>query len=51
MTKSELKIRLPEHMKEWLASRATENDRSMTAEVNRILKTVQKSEQEGNLNV
>ena len=47
MKTSELKIRLPEHLKEWLASRATDNDRSMTAEINRILKAVQKSEQAG----
>lgn len=44
MKNIELKIRLPETVKEWLAARAEANDRSMTAEVNRILKAAQAAE-------
>lgn len=44
MKNNELKIRLPETMKNWLAARAAANDRSMTAEVNRILKAAQAAE-------
>ena len=45
MKNSELKIHLPETMKDWLSVRATANDRSMTAEVNRILRAAQQTEQ------
>ena len=36
-----LLLRLPEPLKEWLRERAVHNNRSMTAEVKFILKSVQ----------
>lgn len=38
-----LLLRLPAGLKQWLRLRAIENDRSMTAEVNAILKATQQT--------
>ncbi|MCC5963786.1 MAG: Arc family DNA-binding protein [Rhodobacteraceae bacterium] len=38
-----LLLRLPAGLKQWLRLRAHENDRTMTAEVNAILKATQQS--------
>jgi len=43
-TTAALLLRLPETLKEWLRERASGNDRSMTAEVKAILKSVQADE-------
>ncbi|WP_172841109.1 Arc family DNA-binding protein [Rhodovulum sp. P5] len=44
MPEPRLNLRLSEDVKNWLAARAAANDRSMTAEVNRILKAAQAAE-------
>ncbi|MCD2185215.1 Arc family DNA-binding protein [Rhizobium sp. GN54] len=37
---TDLKIRMPAQVKDWLAARADENERSMNGEILAILKTV-----------
>jgi hypothetical protein len=44
MKTCDLKIRLPEELKNWLASRAENNDRSINGEVLSLMKAVRQSE-------
>lgn len=38
------RLRIPEHIKNWVEARAVENRRSTTAEINFILETIMKKE-------
>lgn len=41
---ADLKVRMPTEVKDWLASRANENDRSMNSEVIAILKSMMRGQ-------
>ncbi|CAN7438166.1 Arc family DNA-binding protein [Neorhizobium sp. LjRoot104] len=44
MKTCDLKIRLPEELKQWLASRAENNDRSLNGEILSMMKAAQRAE-------
>lgn len=46
MRTCDLKIRLPEELKKWLASRAEDNDRSLNGEILSLMKAAQRAEQQ-----
>lgn len=46
MKTCDLKIRLPEELKKWLASRAEDNDRSLNGEILAMMKSVQRAEKQ-----
>ena len=43
---AQMKIRVTSEVRGWLEDRARQNDRSMNAELNRILKAVQEQERQ-----
>ena len=44
MKTCDLKIRLPQELKKWLAGRAEENDRSLNGEILAMMKAKQRAE-------